>query len=258
MASTESSYDTFSLFTSSEDTILEISANSFLHRLFALASACTILNGPRKVAIMAALESFKSAPTILRDIMGCLSQMPAVEMEHFNSLSVIQLNDAQLAQNNTCILCDKKFQPLENVKLSSCHHYYHEMCLKNYCKLQDKCPKYDCSEMIYVTTDTQFLNRNQMCSLIIGFLCTHHPVFLMEFLEEVNSSAQPVSESVVQNLPMVKFKPDHFSECVICFVKFEKEETVLKLPCTHSFHERCIKRWFRIHNTCPYCRFEIE
>lgn len=31
-----------------------------------------------------------------------------------------------------------------------------------------------------------------------------------------------------------------------------------KLKCKHKFHSKCINEWFKINNTCPLCRLEIE
>jgi hypothetical protein len=46
------------------------------------------------------------------------------------------------------------------------------------------------------------------------------------------------------------------SSCCICLCDFATGDTVQSLPepCTHRFHEACIKRWFRTgKQTCPLC-----
>lgn len=47
--------------------------------------------------------------------------------------------------------------------------------------------------------------------------------------------------------------------CAVCQCDFEDEDEVTKLPCDHSFHTVCIKRWLtRDSCRCPNCRQDIE
>lgn len=43
-------------------------------------------------------------------------------------------------------------------------------------------------------------------------------------------------------------------ECSICQEDFCGEQSVLKLPCRHAYHEGCVMRWLEGHTTCPVCR----
>ncbi len=45
--------------------------------------------------------------------------------------------------------------------------------------------------------------------------------------------------------------------CLICFVEFEINQNVKILPCNHIFDEKCIFEWFRLHSSCPKCKFVI-
>lgn len=46
--------------------------------------------------------------------------------------------------------------------------------------------------------------------------------------------------------------------CPICQEDYETVGSVVtRLPCRHLFHEPCIAKWFKQHNTCPACRFEM-
>lgn len=31
----------------------------------------------------------------------------------------------------------------------------------------------------------------------------------------------------------------------------------MMLPCKHTFHNRCIQKWMKSHNSCPICREPI-
>ncbi|KAK2969114.1 hypothetical protein RJ640_028578 [Escallonia rubra] len=46
-------------------------------------------------------------------------------------------------------------------------------------------------------------------------------------------------------------------ECSICHEDFVPRDMVNRLPCSHSFHTRCILRWLKRSNTCPLCRSKV-
>ena len=46
-------------------------------------------------------------------------------------------------------------------------------------------------------------------------------------------------------------------DCVICFETLTIEKTI-NLPCKHSFHLDCIKKWVKESATCPMCRKKIS
>ena len=42
-------------------------------------------------------------------------------------------------------------------------------------------------------------------------------------------------------------------ECPICAETIKEKDKHIT-PCKHTFHEKCIKRWFKYSHTCPLCR----
>lgn len=48
--------------------------------------------------------------------------------------------------------------------------------------------------------------------------------------------------------------------CSICLDTLNSKECTKQelkiriLPCNHKFHDECIERWFKIDNSCPYCK----
>ena len=43
--------------------------------------------------------------------------------------------------------------------------------------------------------------------------------------------------------------------CSICYVDYEEMIELRILPCTHTFHKKCIDPWIlQDNNTCPLCR----
>lgn len=62
--------------------------------------------------------------------------------------------------------------------------------------------------------------------------------------------------SGLQDFPEFPFQPltDEEQECRICFSVLEKNEKVISLHCTHTFHSSCVAPWLRIETHCPHCR----
>ena len=50
--------------------------------------------------------------------------------------------------------------------------------------------------------------------------------------------------------------PPAEEQCRICLDDFEAQEC-LKLPCSHIFHEECLKKWCSQQKVCPNCKTEI-
>lgn len=42
--------------------------------------------------------------------------------------------------------------------------------------------------------------------------------------------------------------------CPICLDTIDSEKDCLTLKCNHKYHKKCIKRWFKQKQICPYCR----
>tara|TARA_B100000123_G_C25724588_1_gene426256 strand:+ start:1265 stop:1639 length:375 start_codon:yes stop_codon:yes gene_type:complete len=43
-------------------------------------------------------------------------------------------------------------------------------------------------------------------------------------------------------------------ECSICLEKYIKNDKLINLHCSHSFHKDCLNEWLKKNNTCPQCR----
>ena len=44
---------------------------------------------------------------------------------------------------------------------------------------------------------------------------------------------------------------------IICSICLE-DNTDIKLPCSHVYHEECIEQWFHTSLSCPICRKNYE
>uniref|UniRef100_A0A7C8YFX6 RING-type E3 ubiquitin transferase n=1 Tax=Opuntia streptacantha TaxID=393608 RepID=A0A7C8YFX6_OPUST len=47
------------------------------------------------------------------------------------------------------------------------------------------------------------------------------------------------------------------STCAVCLEEHRVGENVVKLPCNHGFHSRCMLPWLPAHPLCPCCRVSI-
>ncbi|XP_047342706.1 E3 ubiquitin-protein ligase At1g63170-like [Impatiens glandulifera] len=52
---------------------------------------------------------------------------------------------------------------------------------------------------------------------------------------------------------------DHqIAECCICLAKYNDNEEIRQLPCSHIFHLKCVDQWLRITSSCPLCKQELD
>lgn len=87
--------------------------------------------------------------------------------------------------------------------------------------------------------------------------------FLTQFLNQMgeNSGPAPAPENRINSIPTVKVTADQARDnlqCAICMDDFKENDDAKRLPCSHHFHEECIKRWLRLHGTCPTCRVPLD
>ena len=77
------------------------------------------------------------------------------------------------------------------------------------------------------------------------------------------SSVKAVAPSLAPSLSSTSPPPcliaharahDHHTSCAVCLQEFQAEELAMKLPCTHLFHEDCVRTWLKKSITCPTCR----
>ncbi|KAG8091029.1 hypothetical protein GUJ93_ZPchr0011g27371 [Zizania palustris] len=65
------------------------------------------------------------------------------------------------------------------------------------------------------------------------------------------------SRDAVLALPETKAADARQAECAVCLEDFEADDKLKTMPCSHSFHDRCISDWLRVSRTCPLCRHAL-
>ncbi|KFY45911.1 hypothetical protein V495_02756 [Pseudogymnoascus sp. VKM F-4514 (FW-929)] len=85
---------------------------------------------------------------------------------------------------------------------------------------------------------------------IISTLMEQHPT---------SNAPGPAPAEAIAALPKKKVDKEMLgsegkAECSVCMDDVVLDEEVVSLPCSHWFHEACVKAWLSEHNTCPICR----
>jgi hypothetical protein len=62
-----------------------------------------------------------------------------------------------------------------------------------------------------------------------------------------------VADSLSHTLQLVASTPDPSPPN-----KGDNKSAIASLPCTHLFHDACLKEWSEVANTCPKCRFSYN
>ena len=55
--------------------------------------------------------------------------------------------------------------------------------------------------------------------------------------------------------PYTISKSNSDNNCVICIDNIKAKQHQRILECKHTFHRKCIDKWFEIKDECPVCRF---
>ena len=64
-------------------------------------------------------------------------------------------------------------------------------------------------------------------------------------------------DELLDLLPEQPLDSQKAQECSVCLRDMKPFSTVSSLPCSHTFHPRCIKQWLSIKPECPLCRDTI-
>mmetsp|Transcript_85760 Transcript_85760/g.135448 ORF Transcript_85760/g.135448 Transcript_85760/m.135448 type:complete len:223 (+) Transcript_85760:55-723(+) len=68
-----------------------------------------------------------------------------------------------------------------------------------------------------------------------------------------------VEKSFIDTLPRVVAGNCGVTECSICLDEMSCETCVVRLPCSHCFHEECIEKWLtEKSHACPVCNAAVD
>jgi len=69
----------------------------------------------------------------------------------------------------------------------------------------------------------------------------------------VNSSVRAAIDALPAVINRQEKETGDVGMCPVCHETFSTEESAKQLPCTHSFHAKCILLWFDRKHSCPIC-----
>jgi hypothetical protein len=49
----------------------------------------------------------------------------------------------------------------------------------------------------------------------------------------------------------------YYGNCIICLEGLYKDENRMFLPCSHQYHDSCIRPWLKTQTVCPNCKVSI-
>ena len=107
------------------------------------------------------------------------------------------------------------------------------------------------SVTLLTTSSISMISLRQVSDAIVdsGDLLLPEPVVKLGGLNETVTPEEPAADAA-----------STISQCCICLCEFSAGDSVQGLPepCTHRFHESCIKEWFsRGKRNCPLCQFKV-
>ena len=104
---------------------------------------------------------------------------------------------------------------------------------------------------------------------IFRFACDNYQVELVQLLRTINRNYNYIIinsriiytiKKPIKTLPMhsdiiqIICLEEEYKECIIC-----KHRTInLQTNCKHNFCTECISEWYGLHQSCPYCRANIN
>lgn len=81
-----------------------------------------------------------------------------------------------------------------------------------------------------------------------------------DMVNEMVDVKKIMSKENIQKIKLIfcdKENIDKYDSCHICYDKFVETDLIRILPCTHSFHRRCIDKQLKKQSiNCPLCRME--
>jgi hypothetical protein len=103
-------------------------------------------------------------------------------------------------------------------------------------------------------------------------LAVYLTIMMLVFLVSMGliNNRKAARPGTLDRLEVVEYRADIFApiddpndprpapECPCCFECFDANEVIVKTPCQHYFHRRCLESWLKLAKTCPLCRNDIE
>ena len=117
-------------------------------------------------------------------------------------------------------------------------------------------------------SDNFFLD-NFASNFISNFINPMTRIVFINNMQNQHQGNPPASQTAIDKCKHFKMEKKYckkndkepnkleYPECSICLMEINEGIDTILLPCGHMFHDNCVTKWLKIHNTCPLCRFEL-
>jgi hypothetical protein len=101
--------------------------------------------------------------------------------------------------------------------------------------------------------------HRMMCAQVQDMISDSYRMLELEQILRTKPSMK--FEESLKRVPIDQFRCIHTnSNCSVCMESLMKSnaetEGLIRLPCKHTFHAPCLKKWLNIKQSCPICRSE--
>ena len=110
---------------------------------------------------------------------------------------------------------------------------------------------------------------NFASNFISNFINPNTRIVFINNMQNQHQGNPPAAQTAIDKLKHFKMEKKYckkddkdpnkleYPECSICLTEVNEGQDTILLPCGHMFHDECVTKWLKIHNTCPLCRFEL-
>jgi DNA-directed RNA polymerase subunit RPC12/RpoP len=121
----------------------------------------------------------------------------------------------------------------------------------------------------FANPSSNFFLDNFASNFISNFINPNTRIVFINNMQNQHQGNPPASNTAIEKLKHFKMEKKYckkddkdpkkleYPECSICLTEVNEGEDTILLPCGHMFHDACVTKWLKIHNTCPLCRFEL-
>ena len=121
----------------------------------------------------------------------------------------------------------------------------------------------------FANPSSNFFLDNFASNFISNFINPMTRIVFINNMQNQHQGNPPAAQTAIDKLKHFKMEKKYckkddkdpnkleFPECSICLTEVNEGQDTILLPCGHMFHDECVTKWLKIHNTCPLCRFEL-
>ena len=121
----------------------------------------------------------------------------------------------------------------------------------------------------YANPSSNFFLDNFASNFISNFINPNTRIVFINNMQNQHQGNPPAAQTAIDKLKHFKMEKKYckkddkdpnkleYPECSICLTEVNEGQDTILLPCGHMFHDECVTKWLKIHNTCPLCRFEL-